>query len=122
MDACQKICSQLPLIKNNLNNQAARLALSEGALLAGMAMSQTQTALAHSLSYEDTLSNQVSHGYACASWLPVVWQLVLETPNNHVVCDFIHQAIGDFFESPMDLVRWLDNLGIQSYDPSNMTK
>jgi alcohol dehydrogenase class IV len=121
MDACQKICSQLPLIKNNLNNQAARLALSEGALLAGMAMSQTQTALAHSLSYEDTLSNQVSHGYACASWLPVVWQLVLETPNNHVVCDFIHQAIGDFFESPMDLVRWLDNLGIQSYDPSNMT-
>jgi len=121
MDACQKICSQLPLIKNNLNNHVARLALSEGALLAGMAMSQTQTALAHSLSYEDTLSNQVSHGYACASWLPVVWQLVLETPNNHVVCDFIHQAIGDFFESPMDLVRWLDNLGIQSYDPSNMT-
>ena len=121
MDACQKICSQLPLIKNNLNNQAARLALSEGALFAGMAMSQTQTALAHSLSYEDTLSNQVSHGYACASWLPVVWQLVLETPNNHMVCDFIHQAIGDFFESPIDMVRWLDNLGIQSYDPSNMT-
>jgi len=121
MDACQKICSQLPLIKNNLNNHVARLALSEGALLAGMAMSQTQTALAHSLSYEDTLSNQVSHGYACASWLPVVWQLVLENPNNHVVCDFIHQAIGDFFESPMDMVGWLDNLGIKSYDPSNMT-
>jgi alcohol dehydrogenase class IV len=121
IDACQKICSQLPLIKNDLNNHAARLALSEGALLAGMAMSQTQTALAHSLSYEDTLSNHVSHGYACASWLPVVWQLVLENPNNHLVCDFIHQAIGDFFESPMDMVGWLDNLGIKSYDPSNMT-
>jgi alcohol dehydrogenase class IV len=119
--ACQKICSQLPLMKKNLNNQAARLALSEGALLAGMAMSQTQTALAHSLSYEDTLSNQVSHGYACASWLPVVWQLVLETPNNHKVCDFIRQAIGDFFQSPIDMARWLDNLGIESYDPSNMT-
>jgi hypothetical protein len=46
---------------------------------------------------------------------------VLDTPNNHLVCDFIHQAIGDFFESPMDMVRWLDNLGIKSYDPSNIT-
>jgi alcohol dehydrogenase class IV len=121
IDACQKICPQLSVIKNNLNSHIARLALSEGALLAGMAMSQTQTALAHSLSYEDTLSKQVSHGYACASWLPVVWQLVLDTPNNHLTCDFIHQAIGDFFESPMDMVRWLDNLGIKSYDPLNMT-
>jgi alcohol dehydrogenase class IV len=120
IDACQKICSQLPELKHNLNNHNARFALSHGALLAGMAMSQTQTALAHSLSYEDTLGNQMSHGYACGSWLPVVWQLTLDTPNNHLVCDFIHQAIGNFFESPIDMVKWLESLGVIAHDPLNI--
>ena len=47
----------------NLN---ARAALQNAAFLAGLAISETKTALAHALSYPITLSFNVPHGLACS--------------------------------------------------------
>lgn len=121
IDACQKICTYLPNLKFNLNNPTARFELSHAALLAGIAMSHTQTALAHALSYDDTINDQISHGYACGSWLPIVWQLILDDSKNTLVCEHIKRAIGDVINSPIDMVQWLSDLGVNAHDPLNIT-
>lgn len=77
--ATRLILKNLPLVHANSNDDAARNALSEAALLSGMAMSETQTALAHALSYDLTLNEKISHGQAVAIWLPCVAELACES-------------------------------------------
>jgi alcohol dehydrogenase class IV len=121
IEASKKICLNLQGIKIDSRSMSARLALSHAALLAGQAMAKTQTALAHALSYEDTLNKNISHGYACATWLPVVWQLIINSTSNESHKQYIKEAIGDFFESPTDMFIWLKDLGVEAYDPKNIT-
>ena len=73
---------------------------------AGLAMSQTQTALAHALSYDLTLNEALPHGHACAVWLPMVWRMALG--NSHA-CD---AALAQLELGPEGLAHWLQNLGI----------
>ena len=54
-------------------------ALSEAALLGGLAISQTRTALCHSISYPLTARFGVPHGYACAFTMPAVLELNMST-------------------------------------------
>ena len=49
--------------------------MSRASLMAGLAFSNTRTALAHSVSYEMTLRHGVPHGLACSFTLPLVWRL-----------------------------------------------
>jgi len=70
--AIRLIIDHLPRLLDDLTDMAAREALSEASVLAGMAMSETQTALAHALSYDLTLHEGMSHGSAVAVWLPYV--------------------------------------------------
>ena len=51
---------------------AARESLAAGALLAGLAMSNTRTALAHSISYPLTAELGLQHGFACSLTLPEI--------------------------------------------------
>lgn len=51
---------------------AERDQMSEASLLAGLAISQTRTALCHSISYPITLHFGVPHGLACAFTMPYV--------------------------------------------------
>lgn len=120
--ACKDICLHLQDLQIDLKNMEARLAMSQAALWAGLAMAQTQTALAHALSYEDTLNSQLSHGYACGTWLPVVWQLTLESGCPGFVCDALNEALGDFFESPSDMLIWLNRLGVDAHHPQDITE
>jgi len=46
------------------NNQKSKAALLEASTLAGLAISQTKTAIAHSISYPLTINYQVPHGLA----------------------------------------------------------
>jgi alcohol dehydrogenase len=50
----------------------ARASMAEAALMSGVAISQTRTALAHSISYPLTAHLGVPHGLACAFALPAV--------------------------------------------------
>lgn len=49
-----------------------RAAMAKGALLSGLAISETRTGLAHSMSYPVTAHLGVPHGLACALFLPGV--------------------------------------------------
>lgn len=55
--------------------EAARTALSLSALKAGLAFSNTETALCHAISYELTMAGRAKHGLACSFSLPRVLRL-----------------------------------------------
>jgi len=57
----------------------AREALLKGALLAGLAISSTRTALAHSISYPLTAELGLPHGIACSVTLPELLLAVAES-------------------------------------------
>jgi phosphonate metabolism-associated iron-containing alcohol dehydrogenase len=115
VQAARLVIAMLPVLLEQAGNLEARAALARASLLAGMAMSHTQTALAHALSYELTLTEQLPHGEACAVWLPMVWELALGvTP----ACD---AALAQLFDVPaaegvQELRGWLNALGIVSRD------
>lgn len=75
LSAARTILAWLPVAMREPGHAQAREALSLAALEAGMAFSQTRTALAHALSYAVTLEQGVPHGLACAMWLPTAWSL-----------------------------------------------
>jgi alcohol dehydrogenase class IV len=67
----------LPALMQDLGNVQLRSDMAEAALLAGLAFSNTKTALAHSLSYDITLRHGVPHGIACSFSLPLVLEMAL---------------------------------------------
>lgn len=59
-------------LANDLSNLAARSKMAEASLLAGMCISQTRTALCHSMSYPLTAHFGLPHGIACAFTMKAV--------------------------------------------------
>jgi alcohol dehydrogenase class IV len=88
----------------------ARGQLSLAALEAGLAFSQTRTALAHAASYDLTLSRGISHGAAVAVWLPEVWSLACgrDAQADAALAGVFHSPA---LEGPQRLRRWLDEVG-----------
>lgn len=62
--------STLPLLVEEPGNIELRSRMMEASLLAGIAISSTRTALAHSISYPLTAVHGVPHGIACSFTLP----------------------------------------------------
>ena len=72
LSAISDILECLPLLLRDLCSQTLRTRMALAALKAGMAFSNTKTALAHSISYEMTLRHGLPHGIACSFTLPLV--------------------------------------------------
>ena len=53
-------------LKINLEDFEARKLISEASLLSGISISQTKTAICHSISYPLTAKYGIEHGIACA--------------------------------------------------------
>jgi len=68
--ALREAISALPAVLTNPGDLAARSAMQRASLFAGMAISQTRTAIAHSISYPLTTHYGVPHGLACSFTLP----------------------------------------------------
>jgi len=68
----------LPQALAATDNLAARAGLQQSSLLAGLAISQNRTALAHAISYPLTVHFGVPHGLACSFTLPALADLVTE--------------------------------------------
>ncbi|MFP4197909.1 MAG: phosphonoacetaldehyde reductase [Methanomassiliicoccales archaeon] len=62
----------LPRMLREGDDILLRSRMMEASLLAGMAISQTRTALAHSISYPVTLRSGLDHGLACGLPLPEI--------------------------------------------------
>ncbi len=66
------IMKYLPLLADNLDNLEYRKQVLKACMYAGLAFSNTQTALAHAMSYYITANKGVSHGIACSFTLPML--------------------------------------------------
>lgn len=72
--ACTMI-AMLPRLLADPRDLALRTEVARASLLAGLAFSNTKTALAHAISYPLTLRHGVPHGIACSFTLPLVWSM-----------------------------------------------
>ncbi|MFW8566873.1 phosphonoacetaldehyde reductase [Orrella sp. 11846] len=70
--ALEAIVKAFPIALSVPDNLEARASMLQASMLAGLAISQTRTALAHSISYPVTSHFGVPHGLACSFTLPVL--------------------------------------------------
>jgi alcohol dehydrogenase len=109
--AATEILEVLPSLVTDLGSFALRSRMARAALLAGLAFSNTRTALAHSLSYPLTLRYGLPHGLACSFSLPMLLQAVI---GQDIECDEGLRRI--FGEDPQvsvaRLTGFLTDLGV----------
>lgn len=110
--AARTVLQSLPRALKDLHDVQSRDQLSHASLLAGLAMSQTQTALAHALSYDLTLQEGLAHGEACAVWLPMAWELSLgASPDSDLALSRVFDCSAE--EGAQRLRNWLEAMNVQ---------
>jgi phosphonate metabolism-associated iron-containing alcohol dehydrogenase len=115
--AAREIVAVLPALVDDLANLDLRARIATAALLAGLAFSNTKTAIAHSVSYPITLRHNVPHGIACSFSLPMIVRSVADAGG---LCG---QALTEIFgadlhEGARRLDAMLAGLGV-STDPTS---
>ena len=111
--AARTILADLPALLNDLQNPDLRSRIAEASLFAGLAFSNTKTAIAHNLSYPITLEWKVQHGIACSFTLPTILRSVVG------IGGFREKALKDIFGDDLvkgadDLTAFLASLGVGS--------
>jgi phosphonate metabolism-associated iron-containing alcohol dehydrogenase len=109
------VLQTLPPLMNKPQDKDLRGQMSQASLLAGLAMSQTQTALAHALSYDLTLHENLPHGHACAVWLPMVLDIAAAI-SPQVQGDLVEIFDCRWDQASERLSAWLQNLAIVPRD------
>lgn len=104
--AIEKGMRALAILGSDLRNADGRSGMAEASLLAGLCISQTRTAICHSISYPLTAHFQLPHGIACAFTMKaVVGLLVAERPD---VFDQLAPLAG--YENPASLILDLESI------------
>ncbi|MET0520112.1 MAG: iron-containing alcohol dehydrogenase PsrA [Burkholderiaceae bacterium] len=117
LSAAGAIIETLPALLQQLDSLPLRERLAVAALQAGLAFSNTRTALAHSLSYELTLAQGLPHGIACSFSLPHVMALALgrDAQLDAQLLQLFQAADGA--QAVATLRRFIERLGV-STEPS----
>lgn len=111
--AARTVLATLPELMHDLRNPALRARQALAAMQAGLAFSNTKTALAHSISYDMTLHHGLPHGLACSFTLPMVLRRALHA-------DAARDAVlARIFDVPLDqapayLDGFLARLGVST--------
>jgi phosphonate metabolism-associated iron-containing alcohol dehydrogenase len=116
VSAARSIIAMLPRLLAQPHRPDLRERLATAALQAGLAFSNTRTALAHSLSYDITLRHGTPHGIACSFSLPRIMRLAA---GRDPVLDALLLSVfdaGDIEEAVASLSGFLEGLGV-SVDP-----
>ena len=85
------IMDNLVKLSNDLNNLEYRDNIMKACMYAGLAFSNTQTAIAHGMSYYITAHKGIDHGIACSFTLPMLIDNVIGE------YDFIDKALEEIF-------------------------
>ena len=111
VQAAQTVIQNLPSLLENPQSELFRTLASKASLLAGLAFSNTKTALAHNISYEMTLKHGLTHGLACSFTLPMVWRLAQgKLADRDLV---LNQIYGDKLSNPAEeLEKFFDKVGV----------
>ncbi|HVR50847.1 MAG TPA: iron-containing alcohol dehydrogenase, partial [Pseudorhodoferax sp.] len=110
--AVHDILEALPPLMARLDDQALRARMALAALKAGMAFSNTRTALAHSISYEMTLRYGLPHGIACSFPLPMVLARAIGSDAGRDAV--LERALGPLADAPQRLADFIENLGVKT--------
>jgi len=111
--AARAVLATLPVLIADLGNLELRRRMSLAALQAGLAFSNTKTALAHSISYDMTLRHGLPHGIACSFTLPLVLARALgaDAGRDAVLARIFDGALAD---APARLTAFLEGLGVST--------
>ena len=111
--AATEMMAALPLLIDDLRNIELRSKVARACLFAGLAFSNTKTALAHSVSYPITLKYNVPHGLACSFSLPMVLASVI---GENAECDKnLAKIFGDDLNLAVSkLDQFINNLGVST--------
>ena len=111
--AARNVLRTLPSLMSNLASSPLRARMSLAATQAGLAFSNTKTALAHSISYDMTLRHGLAHGIACSFTLPMVLGRALgaDPARDEVLARIFDGALAD---APATLSRFLETLGVST--------
>lgn len=107
--ATESLSMALPAIrklKKSLDNHDARSDMMQASLLAGLAISKTRTALAHSISYPLTTDFGLPHGVACSFTLPSVLRFNLTVDDGRL--QKLAKNLG--YKTPHELANDIDLL------------
>ena len=111
--AAREVMATLPLLMRDPGDAGLRGRMALAALKAGLAFSNTKTALAHSISYEMTLRFGLPHGIACSFTLPMVLgRAVGKDPARDAVLAQVFD--GDLQGAPSRLAAFLRGLGVET--------
>ena len=97
-------------LSNDLQNLEYRSNIMKACMYAGFAFSNTQTAIAHAMSYYITTHKNIDHGIACSFTLPMLIDNVIGQ------YDFIDDALQEIFGelSSSKLRRLLNELNVST--------
>jgi phosphonate metabolism-associated iron-containing alcohol dehydrogenase len=111
--AAREVMAALPALLQSPRDAALRERMALAALKAGMAFSNTKTALAHSISYEMTLRFGRPHGIACSFTLPMVLERAVGVdPARDAVLARVFD--GELDAAPRRLAAFLEGVGVDS--------
>lgn len=116
IEAAREIIDTLPRLLERLDDEELRARQMRASLLAGLAFSNTKTALAHNISYDITLKSGTIHGIACSFSLPIVMRWAMGVKPQ---CDAaLRRVFGPDLEAGAErLETFLQNLGVKT-DPA----
>ena len=109
--AAREVMQVLPALLAQPGDRELRARMALAATKAGMAFSNTKTALAHSISYEMTLRFGLPHGIACSFTLPMVLERARgKRADRDAVLGEIFD--GDLRRAPDRLRAFLEGVGV----------
>ena len=113
VNAARMVLSTLPELTKKPQDIELRRRMALAALTAGLAFSNTRTALAHSISYDMTIHHGLPHGIACSFTLPLVLQRALRADAGR---DAVLARVFDvpLAEAPQFLTDFLERLGVST--------
>ena len=111
--AARLVLATLPALMQDLGSTELRSRQARAALQAGLAFSNTKTALAHSISYAMTLRHGLPHGIACSFTLPMVLERAIGTDlaRDHLLATVFD---GRLHDAPQTLADFLERLGVST--------
>src|SRR4051812_7581428 len=111
--AAREILAVLPRLADALDDLNLRTRMAAAAISAGLAFSNTRTAIAHSISYPITLRHGVAHGIACSFTLPIILRSVSDVGG--LAREALERIFGpDLARGADRLERLLNDLGVST--------
>ncbi len=97
--AIEIILRDLPSLAENIHSLELRTSIMQASMHAGLAFSNTQTALAHALSYPLTMRFDTPHGLACSFSLPLLLDCLPKNSNAYALLSPFRARLLEVFDT-----------------------